>query len=264
MRSIWKGAINFGLVNIPVRMYSASQEKELKFVLLHKKDLSEIRYARICKNEDKEVPWDEIVKGYEYQKGDFVVMNDEDFEKADLIRTKSIEIMDFIVESEIDSIYYTKPYFLEPEKGADNAYALLRDALTKSKKVAIAKYVLRNREHIAVIKSLDNVLVLNQMRYNNELTIPTDLKLPAMKKNSTKEMDIALQLIDQLTVTFNPENYHDTYTEEMKKIIDKKSKGQKIHPKGQEPKASKVQDIMSLLKESLEKNKKTKKTKKSA
>lgn len=264
MRSIWKGAISFGLVNIPVRMYSASHEKELKFVMLHGKDLSEIRYAKMCKAEEKEIPWEEIVKGYEYSKGEFVIINDEDFEKADLRRTKSIDIMDFILEEEIDSRYYTKPYFLEPEKGANNAYALLREALTKSKKVGIAKYVLRNREHIAVVKAIDDVLVLNQMRYYNELAQPADLSLPAVKKGLSKELDIALQLIDQLTVPFEPEKYHDTYTEEMKKIIEKKAKGEKIHPKGQEPKATKVEDIMSLLKESLDKNKKPKRTRKSA
>ncbi len=128
MRPVWKGALSFGLVNIPVRMYSAAREKELSFVLLHKKDLSQVRYARICKAEEKEVPWEEIVKGYEYEKGDFVVIKDEDFEKANLKKTKSVEIVSFAEGEEIDSLYYVKPYFLEPEKGAEKAYSLLRGA----------------------------------------------------------------------------------------------------------------------------------------
>ena len=134
MRALWKGSISFGLVNIPVKMYVASREREFKFVMLHKKDLSQIRYARICKTEDKEVPWEDIVKGYEYAPGEFVVLNDEDFKKANLTKSKTIEIIDFVKEDEIDTVYYSKPYFLEPEKNADKPYILLREALKKSKK----------------------------------------------------------------------------------------------------------------------------------
>lgn len=256
MRTIWKGALSFGLVNIPIRMYTASKEKELKFVLLHKKDLSEIRYARICKNEEKEVPWDEIVKGYEYQKGDFVILQDEDFEKANIKKNKSIEIINFIKEKEVDSIYYVKPYFLEPDKDASNAYGLLRDAMNKSGKVALAKYVIHNREHLAVIKTYKNMLILNELRFNAELVVPKDLNIPAVNKTNTKELDIALKFIDQLTVPFEPSEYVDTYVEEIKEIIEKKAKGRPIHPKTQEPKPSKIQDIMTLLQASLEEKQK--------
>ncbi len=259
MRAIWRGALSFGLVNIPVHMYTASHEKELSFVMLHKKDLSEIRYARICKLEDKEVPWEEIVKGYELDKGNYVVLKDEDFEKANLKKTKTIEIVHFIDEKEIDTIYYVKPYFLEPDKNAEKAYALLREALKKSKKVGLAKYVLRNREHIAVVKTHDNLIILNELRYQNELTIAKDLHIPPVEKLSGKEIDIAMQLIEGLTVPFKPQAYHDTYTEELKAIIKQKAKGRPIHPKAQEPRMTKVQDIMSLLKASLEKNKKPRK-----
>lgn len=255
MRSIWKGALSFGLVNIPVQMYTASHEKEISFVLLHKKDLSQIRYARICKTEDKEVPWSEIVKGYEYEKGDFVVLKDEDFEKANLKKTKTIEIMNFINEDEVDSIYYTKPYFLEPDKNAEKAYALLREALKKSKKVGLARYVLRNREHLAVVKIHKNMLIINELRYENELVLP-DLKIPAEAKTNAKEVDIAIKLIDHLTIPFKPQQYKDTYTEEIKHIIKQKSKGRPIHPKEEKPKSTKVHDIMSLLQASLEKKKK--------
>lgn len=259
MRAIWKGAISFGLVNIPVSMYVASHEKEISFVLLHKKDLSQIRYARICKAEDKEVPWNEIVKGYEYEKGDYVVLQDEDFEKANLKKTKTIEIINFIDQDEVDSVYYAKPYFLEPDKNSANAYSLLREALKKSKKVGLAKYVLRNREHLAVVKIHQDIIIINELRYQNELVRPQDLKIPEANKFKKKEVDIAIQLIEQLTVPFEPQEFKDTYTEEIKQIIKEKSKGRPIHPKTEAPKSTKVHDIMSLLQASLEGKKKPKK-----
>ena len=262
MRSLWKGSISFGLVNIPVKMYVASHEREFEFVMLHKKDLSQIRYARICKSEDKEIPWQEIVKGYEYEPGEFVILNDEDFKKANLSKSKTIEIVDFVKEAEIDSMYYSKPYFLEPEKNANKAYVLLRDALKKSKKVGIAKFVIHNREHVAVIKPHEDAIILNEMRYYEEVVIPKDINLPENEKASPKELDVALKLIDHLTTSFKPQKYKDTYTDEIKEIIEEKAKGHKIRPKGQEPKASsKVQDIMSLLKASLEEPPKKGKTK---
>lgn len=256
MRSIWKGALSFSLVNIPVRLYTASREKEISFSLLHKKDGSEIRYARICKAEDKEIPWNEIGKGYENEKGEFIMMEDKDFEKATLQRTKTIEILHFIEESEIDSIYFVKPYYLEPEKNADNPYSLLRDAMKKSKKVAIAKYVLHNREHIAVVKEYEGMLILNELRYASELVKAEDLKIPTSKKSNGKEIEMAIQLIDQLTVPFNPQEYKDTYIEELKKIIKLKGKGRTIQPKEEKPKSTKIHDMMALLKESLETTKK--------
>lgn len=257
MRSIWKGAISFGLVNIPIHMYTASREKEISFTLLHKKDLSEIRYARICKTEDKEVPWKDIVKAYELDKGDFVVMEDADFEKANLKKTKTIEILNFVEEKGIDSVYFVKPYFLEPDKNAENAYTLLREALKKSKKVGLAKYVLRNKEHLGIIRVYDGMLILNELRYQNELVLPSDLKIPTEGKKNQKEVEFAVKLIDQLTVPFKPKNYKDTYVEEIKEIIKAKSKGRVVHPKvPAEASPSKVHDIMSLLKESLETSKK--------
>ncbi|MFA6916532.1 MAG: Ku protein [Parachlamydiales bacterium] len=255
MHTVWKGSLSFGLVNIPVRMYTASRERELKFVLLHKKDLSQIRYARICKNEEKEVPWDEIVKGYEYQKGDFVILDDKDFEKVDVKKSKSIEIVNFIDEEEIDPIYFVKPYFLEPDKEAGNAYSLLRDAMKKSKKVALARYVIRNHEHLAAVKVHDNMLLLIEMRYCDELVQPEDLKIPTVKSEN-KQLEMAIKFIEQLTVPFVPEDYKDTYTEELKEVIEKKAKGKTIQPKSGEPKKTKVHDIMALLQASLEGTKK--------
>lgn len=261
MRAIWKASISFGLVNIPINLYSATRERELKFTLLHKRDMSTVRYAKICKEEEKEIPYEEIVKGYEYEKGNYIILTDEDFEKANVEKTKSIEILDFTDEDEIDIMYYDRPYFLEPDKGANKAYALLRDALKKSKKVGIAKFVLKNHEHLAVIKPHGKALILNQMRTHAEVLEPVDLKLPEEEKVSGKEMEMALQLIEHLSGPFHPEQYKDTYTEEIKEIIAKKAKGIKIKPKGKAPKPSKVTDIMTLLKASLEhKPEKTKKT----
>lgn len=258
MKSIWKGALSFGLVNIPVHMYTASREKEISFVLLHKKDLSQIRYARMCKAEDKEVPWSEIVKGYEFEKGEFVIFEESDFEKANLKKTKTIEIVSFAEEEEVDSLYFSKPYFLEPDKNAEKAYVLLREALKQSKKVGIAKYVLRNKEHIAVVKIYEHMIILLEMRYASEVQIP-DLAIPKTEKPSVKEIEIAKHLIDHLTAPFNAADYKDTYTEEIKQIIKKKSKGKPVHPKTEEPKITRVQDIMSLLEESLKNTKNTKK-----
>ena len=232
MRAIWKGSLSFGLVNIPVHLYVASHEKELSFVLLHNKDHSRIRYAKICVKEDKEVPWDEIVKGYEYEKGDYVVLQDEDFEKANLKKTKTIELMNFIDESEIDTFYYVKPYFLEPDKNAVKAYNLLHDALKITQKVGLAKFVLHNREHLAVVKVHENMLVLNELRYQNEIVNPKELTIPASEKTKTqkKELDMAILLIDQLTIPFEPKAYKDTYIEELKQIIKKKPKENRSIP----------------------------------
>lgn len=258
-RSIWKGALSFGLVNIPIQMYTASREKELSFVLLHKKDLSEVRYARVCKAEEKEIPWNEIVKGYEYEEGEFVVLEEKDFEKASPKRTKSIEVLHFVNESEVDPLYYVKPYYLEPDKNSNSAYALLREALAKSKKVGLVKYVLRNREHLGLLKVYDKMLALIELRYFQELVKPDELELPAKTSIGTKEMGMALQLIEHLTVPFNPKQYQDTYADEIKKIIKQKAKGKPIRPKREQPKSSKIHDMMDLLKESLNKAKKTSK-----
>jgi DNA end-binding protein Ku len=259
MRSIWKGSISFGLINIPVRLYSAiAHEHELKFKLLHNKDLSEIRYARICKADEKEVPWKDIVKGYQTDNGRVVVMTDKDFEKADVTKSKTIEILDFTNVSEIDTIYYHTPYYLEPEKGAVKAYNLLREALKKSKKVAVAKFVMRNHEHLVLIKPYEHLLLLNQLRYSEELINPSEIKIGKEQAIPKKEMDMAVKLIDQLTEKFNPDSYTDTYIDELRDIIEKKGKGQKIKETKEVKKSPKIHDIVSLLKESLEQKKKKK------
>jgi DNA end-binding protein Ku len=256
MHAIWKGALSFGLIHIPISLYTASKSRELKFKLLHKKDLSEIRYARICKEDGKEVPWEDVVKGYEYQEGQYVVLTEEDFEHANPKKTHAIEILDFTDEKEVDPIYYDQPYYLEPQKGADKAYLLLREALKQSKKVAVCRYVIRQHEHIGIVKPHENLLILNQLRYATQIVSPKNLELPAKVELSKKELQVALQLIDQLTKDFDVEDYADTYTEEVKQVIAKKAKGQKISVKKEKRPRGQVHDIMSLLKASLEENKK--------
>jgi DNA end-binding protein Ku len=253
MRPIWSGALSFGLINIPVNLYSATEDHEISFDLLHKKDLSPIRYAKICKGEEKEVPYKDIVKGYKYKEDSYVILTDEDFKKISLQRTKTIEIQFFTDEEEIDSIFYEKPYFLEPSKGASKAYMILREALKKSGKVAVATFILRNREHMAVIKPYEDIIILNQMRYLTEIREVSRLELPAMQKNNVKEVDMAIKLIDQLTHHFNPKKFKDHYVEDLKEMIENKLKGKKLPKKTHEPKITHVEDLMSKLKESLEK-----------
>lgn len=253
MRTLWTGALSFGLINIPIRLYTATEERGLNFDMLHKKDLSPIRYARICKADGIEIPYQEIVKGYEYEKGDYVVLVDEDFKRAGVKKTKLIEIFDFVDEKEIESIYYEKPYYLEPGKGADKAYVLLREALKKSKKVGLARFVFHTREHICVVRPYKNLIILEQLRYESEIRNPSELHIPKSVEASSKEVSMALKLIDQLTGHFEPKKYRDTYEVELKKIIKEKAKG-KAHKvkKEKEAKPAKVHDIMHLLKESLE------------
>ena len=250
MRPIWTGALSFGLVNIPVRVYSAVEEKELDFTMLHKEDLSPIRYARICKADGKEIPYKDIVKGYEYQKGEYVVVDEIDFKKANAKKTQTIEILNFTFIDEIDPLYFEKPYF-EPEKSSGKAYAILREALAKSKKVAVVNFVFRNKEHIGVLIAQEDVLILNQLRFSTVVRSTESLNLPSTQKSNAKEIEMALKLMDQLTEPFQPHKYEDTYTHELLTLIDAKLKGKKPSIKGKAPQRTQTSDIMKLLKESL-------------
>lgn len=252
MRAMWSGAVSFGLVNIPIRLYSATEEHTLDFHMLHKKDLSPIRYVKVCKDEGEEVSMAEIVKGYEFERGRYVVITDEDFERASPRKTKTIDIIDFVCVDEIDSIYFEKPYYLEPDKGADKPYSLLREALERSKKVGIAKYVLRNREQLGVIKPMDDMIVLDQMRFAGEIRKPEGLKLPDVEVQK-REMDMAMALIEQLTEDFKPDKYHDTYQDELLRVIHEKVEGKE--PEAGEPAPEPMgaaPDLVALLKASLE------------
>lgn len=257
MRAIWSGLISFGLVNIPVKLYSGSESHSLDLAMLRKDDLCPVKYARVCKSDGKEIPYENIVKGYEYEDGDYIVLEKEDFEKANVKKKNSIEIQNFVKESEVDSIFYEKPYYLEPDKGGDKPYALLREALKKSKKVGVANFVMRNREHFAVLKPYGNLLLLNQLRYTDEIRATKSLNLPDSKVVNNDEIKMAFSLINQTTSKFKPEKFKDTYVEDLKKIIEAKAKGKKPRVKGKAPQPSKVEDMMKLLKKSLEQNKKS-------
>jgi len=252
MRAIWSGAISFGLVNIPVKLFSGtSAERSIDLNMLSKKDLAPIRYARISTANNKEVEWKDIVKGYEVEKGKYVVITDEDFKKASPEKTNTIEILQFVNEKEIDSIYFEKPYYLVPDKGAAKAYTLLLKALEKANKVAIATCVIRNREHIFSIKPLSGeILLLEQLRYADQINEMPEIKI-SDTKITQQEINLALKLIDQLTEKFKPEAFKDTYTDTMKKLIEAKAKGKKIAAPPSEKKTAAVKDLMSVLKESL-------------
>lgn len=257
MRAIWSGVLSFGLINIPMKLFSVTAGTELSLNYLHKTDLSPIRYAKVCRKDGKELTQEDLVKGYEYQEGDYVVLTKADFDSADMHRTQAIDVLDFVKEEEIDTIYFEKPYYLEPDKGAAKAYTILRDSLKKSKKVGVAKFVLHNREHLAILKPHENYLVLEQIRFEDELKIPEKVSLPTHEDVRQKEVTMALSLIDHLTEKFNPEDYKDTYRQKLDKLIKDKMKGKKIKPNGEKPHPTKKsEDLMFLLKESLERARK--------
>ena len=257
MRSLWTGSISFGLVNIPVHLYSGTETHQgIDLDMLHKKDHAPIRYARICRKDGEEIRWDDIVKGYEYQDGDYVVLSQDELDKTDEKQTRTIDIQQFVDEPEIDSRYFDKPYYLEPDEGAGKAYVLLREALERSGKVALAKFILHEREHLAAIKPIGNALVLNQMRFPTDIRAGTDLKLPSDIKISDDEIQLALRLIHQQTKHFAPEDFHDTYTEKIEEMIDEKIKGHKPKKHAKVAEKTEGKDIMAALKASLEHTKK--------
>lgn len=252
MRALWSGSISFGLVNIPVRLYSGVNPHEgIDLDMLHKDDHSPIRYARICRKDGEEVPWNDIVKGYEYRDGDYVVLTQKDLDKLDAEKTETIDIQHFVDEDEIDIRYFEHPYYLEPAKGGDKAYALLRGALETSGKLALAKFVLRQREHLGVIKPVGRALVLNQMRFPTDLREATDLRFPDEKSVSKEEIKVALKFVSQETNHFIAEDYHDTYTDELEDMIEAKTKGKKPSKHSTKPADTSAKDLMSALKASI-------------
>jgi DNA end-binding protein Ku len=259
MRAIWKGNISFALVSIPISLFSATRKNELSFHYLHKKDMSPVSYKRFCDAENTEVSWEEITRGYEYEKERFVEITDEDLDKADVELTKTIQIQEFVLEREIDPVYFDKPYYLEPQKGGERAYALMRDALAQSGKVGIAKVVLRSREHLAAVKSVGNMLTLQTMRFAHEIVDSGSLNLPQKADISKKEMDLANTLIDSMSDKFDPARYKDDYYDKVLEIIQMKVAGvspQIPVPTGPAP--AKVVDLMEVLKQSLTETKKSK------
>lgn len=272
MRTIWKGSISFGLVNIPVGLYSATRPgNQVKFRMLRKDDHSPIRYKRVAEADEKEVPWDDIVKGYEYEKEQYVVLSDKDFERVKIESTQTVDIKEFVKLEEIDPMFFDEPYYLAPEKGGDKAYVLLREALENSGKVGIAKVVIKTREHLAAVKPLGKVLVLELMHFADELVDTSELKLPGDVKAGQKELKMAESLIGGMTGKWEPEKFKDDYRKALMKLIEEKiAAGDKELPaqKTKSKKATNVVDLVAVLQESLEraqgKKKPEKKRKKAA
>src|SRR5437870_5810650 len=255
MRAIWKGSISFGLVNIPIALYPATRREELSFRLLRKGDLSPVNYKRVAEKDGKEVPWEQIVKGYEYEKGKYVVLRDEDFQRVDLEATQTVDIQDFVDQDEIDPMFFYRPYYLEPQKGGDKAYALLRDALEDSKKVGIAKVVIKTRQYLAGVKPEDGVLVLELMHFADELADTGKLHVPKKVEVGKREMNMAKSLIDSMSSKWNPSKYRDDYREALMEVIEEKVEagGKEIEGKPRKaPKPTKVIDLVSVLQKSLE------------
>ena len=250
MRSIWSGAIGFGLVNIPVKLFSAVQASELDLDMLDKKDHSKIRFKRISEATGKEVAYENIVRAYNLD-GQYVVLDDEDFKKASPEKTKMIEIAEFVEEKEIDSVYYETPYYLEPAKGGEKAYVLLRDALKKTGKTGLSTFVLRTKESLGLIKPSGNVLMLQKIRYAEEIRVSEDLNIPDAAPKPA-EIKMAISLIDQLTAKFDISKFKDTYSSELMKLIEAKAKGKKLPSPTMKVVHSTSKDLMEQLKASLE------------
>ena len=250
MRAIWTGAISFGLINIPVKLYSAVQSSTLDLDMLDNKDHSHIKFMRVNENTGKEVKYSDIVKGYKID-DKYVVLEPSDFQAADAEKTKTIDIINFVAEKEIDSIYYEQPYYLEPDKSAMKAYALLRDTLQASNKVGISSFVLRNKEGLATLKPYKDVIVLNRIRFVQEIRDLSELNLPVPTKTKTKEIDMANKLVEQLTEKFDIAEFKDTYSEKLMTIIKNKAKGKKQAAPKMQVVHKQNDDLMSMLKASL-------------
>ena len=268
-RTIWKGSISFGLVHIPVALYSGEENEELGLTMLDKRDMSPIGYKRVNKNTGKEVSWDDIVKGYEYEEGEYVVLDEDDFMKANVEATQTIEILCFVNVADVPVLYFSKPYFLEPIRKGEKGYALLREILKQTGKMGIAKVVLRTRQHLAGLVVQNDLLVLDLLRYHHELRGTEELKIPGNNlselKISKKEVEMAQRLVEDMVESWNPENYHDDYRDDLLQLIEQKAKAGETEviekPVSEEiPKGAEIIDLMSLLKRSVDEKEKKERT----
>jgi DNA end-binding protein Ku len=260
-RAIWKGSIAFGLVSIPVELHTAVRDHRPKFRMLHARDQSPVRYERVCQREGKPVAWEDLVKGYEYEKGRFVVLTKEDLKTAALNKDRAIDIMDFVKADDIDDRYFETPYYLIPQKGSQHAYALLRDALKESERVGIAKVIIREAQHLAAVEVIDDALVLTMLRYADELVDTSQLEFPARQTVRKAELDMARMLIENLAAEWDPSKYTDEYRDNLMKLIKARIKGVKPKlPAADAPPEGRVVDLMERLKQSLEASKGTKKS----
>ena len=261
-RSLWKGAISFGLVNVPVELHSAQSRAsdrsgDLDLTMLDRRDLSPVGFKRVNKTSGDEVPWAEVVKGYEYEDGKYVVLGEEDFRRANPEASRTVDIVVFVEMKDVAPQYYETPYYLAPGKRGEKAYALLRETLKKAGKAGIATVVIRTRQYLAALFPQDDILVLNTLRYAEELKKPVALEIPQAKVTA-KELDMALRLVQDMSDEWQPEKFHDTYREDILKRVEQKIKAGQTEdiPEPEKAKAAKggeVIDLMSLLKKSIEK-----------
>ena len=256
-RAIWSGSISFGLLNVPVKLYSAVSKQTVRFRELREGDGSRVKHKRVAESDGKEVPYEKIVKGYEYAPDQYVVLTKDELSDLEPQRSRAIEIQDFVDLDDIDPIYFEQPYYLGPDKGAARAYALLVQAMKESRKVAIARFVLRNKEHLAAIRPMDDVLTLTTMRFHDEVTSPNELDGEVFeeekpKKPEQRELEMAKQLIESLTGDFQPNTYRDEYREELLDLLERKAAGKEVvSAPTEEPKPTKAPDLMAALEESL-------------
>jgi len=252
-RALWKGSISFGLVNIPIELHTAVRDHRPKFRMLHAKDKSPVRFERVCIRDGHPVAWEDLVKGYEFQKGHFVVVTKEDFQAAAVEKTRTIDIVDFVKSDEIDDRFFETPYYLLPAKGGERAYALLREAIRQSGRVGVAKFILRDAQHLAAVEAIDNALVLTIMRFADELVETSAFEFPGDAGMRKPELDMAKSLVNSLAAEWDPTKYTDQYRENLLKLIQAKLKGKKVDlEEAAEPRQAEVVDLMERLRRSLE------------
>ncbi len=252
-RALWTGAIAFGLVNIPIELHRAIRETRPRFRLLHAKDKSPVRFERVCEREDRTVAWSEVVKGYEYAKGRFVVLTPEDMKRAALEKTRTLDILNFVPGEDIDDRFFETPYYVVPGRGGERAYVVLRQALRESGKTGVGKIMLRETQHLAALEPMGDALVLTMMRFPNELADLSDFRFPGAATQRPKEVQMAKALIDQLSAKWSPEKYTDEYEANLLRVIRAKLKGTSPRLKEERPDArhEKVVDLMERLRQSL-------------
>ena len=251
-RAIWKGSISFGLVNIPIELHTAVRDHRPKFRMLHAKDKSPVKFQRVCQRDGTPVAWEDLVKGFEYAKGHFVVITKEDFQSAALEKTRTVDIVDFVKAEEIDDRFFETPYYLTPAKGGERAYALLREAIRESDRVGIAKFILRDAQHLAALEVIENALVLTIMRFADELVEASSFEFPNAQGVRKQELDMAKALVNSLAADWDPSKYTDQYRENLMRIIQGKMKGKEVELEPEvEPRQAEVVDLMERLRRSL-------------
>jgi DNA end-binding protein Ku len=262
-RALWKGSLSFGLVNIPVELHTAVRDHRPRFRMLHARDKSPIRFERVCQRDGKPVAWEDLVKGYEYSKGHYVVLTKEDFKAAAVEKTRTVDILDFVASSEIDDRYFETPYYVVPIKGGERSYALLREAIRSTDRIGIAKFILREAQHLAALEVIEDALVLTTMRFADELADVDQFNFPAAKDLRKQELDLAKSLVGSLAAKWDPERYTDDYRDNLMRIIKARMKGKTVKLEAaEEPRQAKVVDLMERLRQSLEQGGKQKRARK--